>query len=203
MPELTKADYIRVGQYVFLKGKWRIHGGEYLEDRLYKVTKADAFSYNKAYIIKKGEQGDLDLKEDLKLYPEEYDTLYEIGVGMLGNGKLFIKLPSDKYYYYLEEQGIIGEVSPTAEIGGFTEEDIPPTEPKILREYTVRDMRDTIKYTIVNPSYKDEKVVLKFTVNRVKLADPTEEERTLVEQNWDDYVAKGLLRILRYPREGV
>ena len=81
-------------------------------------------------------------------------------------------------------------------------EDIPPEEPKMLREYTVRDMRDTIKYTLVNPSYKDEKIVLKFTVNRVKLADPTEEEKTLIEQNWDDYVAKGLLRIIRYPREG-
>ena len=203
MPELTKADYIRVGQYVFLQGKWRIHGGEYLEDKLYKVTKADAFSYNKAYVIKQGEKGDLDLKDDLSLYPEEYDTLYEIGVGVLGNGKLFIKLPSDKYYYYLEKRGIIGEVSTTTEIGGFTEEDIPPEEPKMLREYTVRDMRDKIKYTLVNPSYKDEKVVLKFTVNRVKLADPTEEEKALVEQNWNDYVASGILRIIRYPREEV
>jgi len=202
MPELTKADYLKVGQYVFLKGRWRSVGGAYLEDALFKVKKADAFNYTKAYIMKQGESGTISFDDDLKLYPENYDTLYEIGVGMIGNGKLFVRIPSDRYYHYLESEGVLTSVDATTEVGGYTEEDIPPVEPKILREYTIRDMRDTIKYTLVNSSHKDEKIIIKFTVNKVKLEDVSADERALIEQNWDDYVAKGLLRIIRYPREG-
>jgi len=202
MPELTKEPYLRVGQYVFLQGKWRTEGGKWLEDKLFKVMKADAFNYYKAYIVKSGESGDLDLKDDLSLYPEEYDTLYEIGVSLLGNGKLFIKLPSDKYYYYLEKEGIIGEVSAATEVGGFTEEMLPREEPKILREYTIRDMRDKISYTLVNTSYKDEKLILDMTVNRVKIDEPALEEEQKVRDNWDEYISSGMLRVIRYPREG-
>ena len=202
MPELTKSDYLRVGQYVYLKGVWRISGGARLEDAIFKVVKADQFDYTKSYIIKQGEQGELDLEDDLSLYPEEFDTLYEIGVGMIGNVKLFIKLPSDKFYYFLEDQGYLATVGPTTEIGGFTEEMIPPTEPKVLREYTIRDMKDSIRYVLVNSSYKDEKAVLKFTVNRVKLMEVVGEEKNNILQNLDDYVSKGILRIIQYPREG-
>ena len=202
MPELTKQPYLKVGNYVFLQGRWRAQGNGWLEDKLFKVTKADAFNYYKAYILKQGEGGDIDLKNDISLYPEEYDTLYEIGVALRGNGRLFIKLPSDKSYYYLEKEGIVSTISATTEVGGFTEEMIPPEEPKILREYTIRDMRDTIKYTLVNNSYKDEKMVLDFTVNRVKIAEVTEEEMATIKENWNDLVAKGILRIIRYPKEG-
>lgn len=201
MPELTSQDYIRIGQYVYLEGVWRKGKGVSLEDTIIKITKADRFDYTKAYILKRGEQGTLDLKDNLKLYPTEYDTLYEIGVGMIGNTKLFIKLPSDKMYYYLEEEGIFSTATPTTEVGGLTEEDIPPIEPKKLREYTVRDMRDRIAYVIVNPSYKDEKAVLKFTVNKLKFEVLKEEEAEKIKENIDEYVSKGLLRILRYPRE--
>ena len=201
MPELTEKDYISVGQYVFLKGKWRIQGAEWLQDQLFKVISATKFNYRKAYTVKQGEQGDLDLDSDLSLYPEEYNTLYEIGVAMIGDGKLFIKLPSDKYYYYLEKTGIIATVDTTTEVGGITEKLIPPKEPKRMREYTIRDMRDKIKYTIVNPSYQDEKIIMDFTVNKVKLVPPTDEERSKVVENWNEYLANGLLRIIRYPRE--
>jgi len=45
-------------------------------------------------------------------------------------------------------------------------------------------------------------MVLDFTVNRVKIAEVTDEEMAKVQENWDDLVAKGILRIIRYPKEG-
>lgn len=204
MPELTKDDYLKVGQYVFLKGKWRVEGPRYLEDELYKVDKVETFRYRRAYIIKSGETGTLDLNDDLKLYPLEYDTLYEIGVGLEGNVKLFPLLPSDRLYYYLESEGRLSatQISPTTELGGFTDKDIPPVDPKVLREYTIRDMRDKIKYVIANVSYRDEKVILDFTVNKIKLADVTDDEKATINSKLDEYISSGLLRIIRYPREG-
>lgn len=201
MPELTRVPYLKVNNYVYLEGRWRQVGGKWLENKLYKVTKAEAFNYTTSYIIRQGEQGNINLNSDLSLYPLEFSTMYEIGVGLIGDSKLFIQMPEGKYYYYLEDQGISGSVSTTTEVGGFTEDIIPAKDPKYLREYTIRDMRDDIVYTLVNSGYQDNKTILDFTVNKVTLEEVTGEEYNNIIQNWNTLLANGLLRIIRYPRD--
>jgi len=59
MPELTKADYIRVGQYVFLKGKWRIHGGRVLRRPSLQGNKSRRIQLQQSIHYKEGRAGRL------------------------------------------------------------------------------------------------------------------------------------------------
>lgn len=208
MPEFTQLPYLKVGDYVFLEGRWRETAeGGYLQDALIKITATQTFPYWKSYVIQQGQSYDviLDNSENgIKLYPDEMDTLYEIGVGIKGKVELHIKIPSDRYYHYLEKIGSTYSLSDHPEIGGLTEEDIPIIEPKRMREYTLKYLRDTIKYQLVNNSYKDEKVILDFTVNKTKfkIIHPETDEYKYVKEHWDELIDAGILRVVKYPREG-
>ena len=66
-------------------------------------------------------------------------------------------------------------------------------------EYTVKDF-DGIIYRLYADSIEDEKVILRCVVNRCQLVELKEDEEKEVKKNWDDYIARGILRVIPHPK---
>lgn len=184
--------YIDAKTFIFFEGRWTRD----VQDRLFRVKSSQRFPVRYPLIIQQGKYYDFNLKGN-GLYPDNPFTLYELGFGLEGNGLLHVMIPSDKYYNVLEKPEFVpaDDLSVNKYVGGYTEDEIPVDEPRRLRVYTLKDMI-TVVYRIMADSYEDEKIVLHVTVNRLKLVEPSDEERKRVEEEWDEMLRKGTLVVL-------
>jgi len=189
-------DYISNGNYVFLRGAFSRYF-EYPRGKLFKAVFVHRFPVLEPVNLDSGDYEDINMDDDLGMYPDSVETLYEIGVALRGRGILYPRLPSNTYYNYLEESGFIpaDDLSTNKYIGGYTEEHLPVEEPKNLKIYTLKDM-DTIVLRVYNDGAEPEKVVLDFTVNRVHIVEPTGEDKVKVLENFEKFLANGILKII-------
>lgn len=172
--ELLKENY-----YVyFTVGRWT-SDGKY-ENRFFQVELTQQIPCERAFIISAGLSFDFKL-EDEGLIPTNPLTLYEILIGLKGEGILFYpRIPSTDYYLKLEKAGFVPDPADARlrYLGCYVQEDSPYDKPK-LRTYTIKDMEPPV-IRMYNDAPNDEKAVLRFIVNRCKLAPvDAETERKL------------------------
>lgn len=192
MIEYTDRWYINKGTYVYFNGSWN----DQLSNKLVKVKCTQRFPVRYPMIIKEGEYYDFNLSEN-GLYPTNPETLYELGVGIKGESVMYIRLPDNVYFNYLEKSGFIPseDLSENRYIGGFTELEIPVEEPRRLRVYTVKNMVSSV-FRILADNYEDSKVILCVTVNRMKIDKVSESEEIKVKREWDKLIEEGKLVVL-------
>lgn len=192
MIEYTNRWYIGKGTYIYFNGSWN---GQ-IKNALMKVMRTQRFPVRYPMVIKKGEYTDFNLSDN-GLYPANPSTLYELGVGIKGEAVLYVRLPDNVYFDYLEKSGFIPseDLSSNKYIGGFTEYEIPVEEPRRLRVYTVKNMVSSA-FRILADNYEDSKVILCFTVNRMKIDKVGEAEEMRVKREWDKLVDEGKLVVL-------
>jgi len=189
MPEYTTRDYLKKGQYVYFLGKgWE----DPFKNRVYKIGFSQRFYHRVGYVVKYLSYYNINLADDLRLYPDSEMTLYEIGVALKGNVALYVQLPLGQYYFYLEKVGAPSSPLVAGYMGAFLEEDLPNEHPLRLREYITKN-EQTIVYSLYNDTSVDQKAVLTFFVNRLKLEEVPEDEQKEILENIEDYKAKGLL----------
>ncbi len=193
----STVDYIGNGEYILLRGTFSRYF-EVPKGKLFKARFIHRFPVLKPVSLQPNDYDDFDMDDDLGLYPDSVETLYEIGLGIdNGRGIVYPRLPSNTYYNYLEKSGFIpaDDLSSNKYIGGYTERHLPISEPKLLKFYTLKDM-DTINLRVFNDTAEDQKIVLDFTVNRIHIVEPTDEEKKKVVDNFEKFLADGLLRII-------
>jgi len=190
MPIYTSRDYIRTGQYVYFRGKnWE----NFVSEKVFRISYSQLFPYRlPGCVVKAGSFIPLDLKETLKMYPDSQYTLYEIGVALRGDAVLYVQLPLRQFYFYLEAVG--SPTSPTSAgyMGAFTPKDLPEESPYRLREYITKN-EQKIVYVLANDTAEDQKVIVSFEVNRLRLEKLPDEEQKKILENKEEYVQKGLL----------
>lgn len=193
--------YITEGKYVYFKGEWT----DFTSDSVFKVTFSEKFPVVYAYILKPDQYVSLNLNEDLNLYPDSLYTLYELGIGIEGQGLLYVMLPANRYFFSLEKAGQMPASDPTSQvstmyIGAFSEKDIPVVEPKMLREYTVRNY-ESIVYILLNDTPVDQKIRLHVTVNRLKIEKVDIDPEKLLEERPEDVVVLESYKLATWKRE--
>ena len=187
-PELLKPRYV----VHFSKGFKK----EWVE-RYFRVTRVQQLGHEKHRIIASNTSHDIDLSGELAehggLYPDLPNSLFEILIGWKPKQALmYPRLPTTDYFQKLE---MTGWVPPSADniatehelryVGEFSGEDSPYDQPK-LRIHAVKDMA-ALALRFYADSPEDEKVVVKFTVNRCKVdevryGDLTEKEKAAVRE---------------------
>jgi hypothetical protein len=179
---LTEVEpFLKFGHYVLFSSKWK----DPIGDTVRKVLMAQQIPRYKSYIVSAGRYVDVDLSTGSGFYPDSPSSLFEILFGMKSgsppNVILYPRLPSTEYFMKLEESGQVPPDNPATDddlrlIGGLTEDDINMEKPR-LRIYTLkRDYMDRIVLRIYNNSADVTKVILRGTVNRIKLSKPVSED---------------------------
>ena len=197
---LPNTPLLKEDNYVFFKGK---NFPNHVRDKVFKIGFTQQIPRYISRFIAKGKYVDVDLDE-VGLYPESTNTLYELRFGMKGNVLLYPRYPSNVYYNVLEKSGYVppDDLSDVDKryIGCYTETDIPyDANPPVLVEYTVKEF-DKVVYRLYADSIEDEKVIIRCIVNRCQLVKLDEDEEKEVKENWNDYIAKGILRVIPHPK---
>lgn len=185
--------------FVYLKGKWT----ESIEDALKKVVFIQRFPHTFDVTVQDGSKYDYEFDAN-GLIPKDSETLYEIGVGFAcaTNGVLVhVRLPANNYYNYLEKSGYYpsDDLSSHPYIGAFTSKQIPPHRyPKLLREYTIKNSEDRALrfYGDIGANEAVDKAVVSLDISKVHMIDPSEEEKKKVNDNWFNYISKGILNVI-------
>ena len=182
-PELLKPRYV-----VHFSGGFKKEWA----GRYFRVTRVQQLGHEKHRIIGSNTSHDIDLSAELAdhggLYPDLPTSLYEILIGWKPKQALmYPRLPTTDYFQKLEMTGWIPD--PTNDqlryVGEFSSVDSPHDQPT-LRIHTIKDMAAlALRFYVDSP--EDEKVVVRFIINRcqvleVKYEDLTEKEKAAVRE---------------------
>lgn len=192
--EFGKTPYLKEGDVILFKGEWRVSIDK-LSDALAIVNRITAVPYKIEKILKSGGNTTIDLmNENVGLYPTSSNKLYQIGIGLLGRGiALRLKIPEDTYYAYLDKIGARYDITTYPTLGALYEEDLPIEDPKMLKVYTILDMRDHIVLELTNETTEDRKGVLDLTIIKAEL--------TFIDKKDPRYAElKKIARVIKYPR---
>lgn len=201
MPFLTNDPLLKEDNYVFFRGG---DFPDHVANKIFKIGFTQQIPRYISKFIANGKYVDIEL-DKVGLYPESVSTLFELRFGFKGNVLLYPRYPTTQYFNVLEKSGFTPPDDPSTDpdkryIGCYTSVDAPfDVNPPLLAEYTVKNF-DTIVYRIYADSVEDEKVVIRCIVNRCQLIELDEDEEKEVKENWDDYIAKGILRIIPHPK---
>ena len=199
MPLVKNLPMLGSGILVYFNGK---RFPENFADKMFRVVATQQIPVSIVRYIDKGSYEDI-LLSDVGLYPESYETLYELRFGLDGNGNgiLYVKYPTTSYYNTLEDPKWQTNLSdPTKRyIGGYPEREIPSNVfPPRLIEYTVKSF-DEILYEIYNDGDEADKFILNCIVNRCLIKEVDKGKVEEVMSNMEYYVSSGALRIIDHP----
>jgi hypothetical protein len=161
------------------------------------VDATTTFSYDRAFIVKAGKSFGIDLSDpqNIGLYPEADDTLYELLIGIKPcKIILYPAAPELKRKIFALEAPAFTTPDPTVEklryMGGFTWDYFPYDQPR-LRIHTLKHM-DKLWFDLYNDSIKDGKIVFGITVNicKIHIVEPTDEIRRIAREVYDYEILK-------------
>lgn len=160
--------FLKPRENVFFTESWPI---ENFSGKFFEVLKNQTVKYDVWKLVAQGSSTDIDLTDDNGWLPQTTLSLYEINLTMKGQCLLYVLWPADTYLFSLEKAGFKPEPTDDTKryIGFFEESDIPFDQTgNVLKLYLVKNM-DPIRLRIYNDSISDEKVVLRFMINRCRL----------------------------------
>ena len=171
---------LKEGQYIKFLGDWPAQG-DTLNGRWFKVDLAQQVKFDVNRIIPTGSSIDLDFSKpagggfsetQLSLLPERQGNVFELLLGFKGLPLVYPQY-NNTFFLKLESTQVIPTL--TNERGrylGFWDEDDSPFDAPRLREYTVKDQEPPV-LRIYNDMVDDDRIVLRFIVNRLKLVEVT------------------------------
>jgi hypothetical protein len=120
----------------------------------------------------------------ISLLPISPDSLFELLIGIKGLVYAYPRY-NNAYFLKLEASGAIPDLT-DADLAflGFYDHIQTPYYSPTLREYTVKDMEAPV-LRLYNPMIEDEKVILRFIVNRLKvkeIRDPSDQEMKVARE---------------------
>ena len=178
MPEILirPEPFLKPRQYVYFTSSWNI---ERVAGKFFEVVRTQQLTYEKAIILQENNYYTFTMNEDSGLLPDRTNTLYEMYIGIKGNVLMYIRWPSTDYFMRFEK----AELKPAEPERLSTDVDkryisvidqtISPYDKPRYREYTIKEM-EPIALVFFNDSIDDEKVVLRFLVNRCMLVETEE-----------------------------
>ena len=154
---------------------------------IYQVKSNVQVVFYTAFIIPPGDVSLVKLNNDedaLGLYPENPKTLYEVLVGFGGTEDIIIypMMPSTDYLLYLEKAGMRPNpgLPQLRYLGMYTTSDSPVNNPRLVL-YFVKDM-DQFALQLYNTNTKeDEKLIVRFVINKCYLEEVREEVKAPVK----------------------
>ncbi|MEM1551568.1 MAG: hypothetical protein QXH03_02725 [Candidatus Bathyarchaeia archaeon] len=179
----TPEELLKENYYVyFTSGRWTPENP--WAEKFYVIELTQQIPFELAFILNSAQKHTLDF-DDSGLIPKSTKTLYEILIGLKGQNILFYpRIPSTDYYLKLEKSGFVPDPEDVVKrfLGCYVEDDSPYRAPK-LRTYTIKDMEPPV-LEIYNNGPEPEKTVVRFIVNRCKLApvDPETERKLRAKQ---------------------
>lgn len=173
---------LREGHILHFVGGWSGLGNSIVkDDQWYKVERAQQIKYDVAKAIASASSFDIDFRTpagggvsdpSISLLPDKADSIYELLMGIKGN-VLVYPMYGNTYYLKLEATSVIPTTTDARlrYLGFWDEDDSPFDKPK-LREHVVNGQEPPM-LRLYNDQFIDERVVLRFIVNRCKIVQVT------------------------------
>jgi len=174
-------------------------------DKWFRAVISHPMEYDVHRIVQAGTGNTQDLDFDkpsgggvsatyLSLLPESEQTIYEILLGIKGLVFVYPRY-NNTYFLKLETTKVIPDVTDAdLKFLGFYDERWSPYYAPRLREYTVEDQTPPV-LRLYNPMPDDERCVLRFIVNRLKViqvdpADLSEQDKSRAREvkHYSDYI---------------
>ncbi len=155
-------------------------------EKYFRVLLAQQFEYEVHRILSPSQHYDIEFSAPagggvsaayISLMPMSGETLYEILMGLKGLPVVYPRY-NNEYYLKLETTGVYPKYDDSAlrYLGYYDQTHSPYYAPK-LREYTVKDVSPP-QLRLYNNMSEDERLVLRFVMNRCKMAEVAEADLT-------------------------
>ncbi len=158
----------------------------------YEVKRTQQIPYTFSLILPPAD-GTLIKLDDIGLYPERRNSVYQLIIGFGGSSDILIypMIPETDYFLRLEkaEYAPNPAVESLRYLGCLTKEDSPIQDPK-LEIITVKDY-ETVAFNIFNPTSVYKKLIVDILVNRCLIEEVPKEEKVNI---WRDILDYRLLR---------
>lgn len=177
---------LREGHYITFQGGWPAPTAR--EGYWFRVEIAQPVKYDVNSIIASAASVDLDFSipagggvgaKNLSLMPTNPLTAYELLLSLKGNCLVY-PMYNNSYYLRLEATNVVPSVTDARlrYLGFYDEEDSPLDHPRLREIITYNQQAPVLR--LYNDQFLDESMILRFIVNRLKLAEahpPPEEIR--------------------------
>lgn len=190
---------LREGHVLRFSARWAKEWG----DKYFKVSIAQQMEFERHWILTPSQTYDISFDAPaggsvaanrLSLLPESSKTVYEILLGLKGLPVVFPRY-NDSYFLKLETTGVLPDATDVnLRFLGFYAQHHSPYEKPLLREHAVKDQTPPNLRGFNNTSL-DERLVLRFIINRCKVEevrerDLSEQERRLARKihHFEDYI---------------